>query len=63
MINFNLNKTINLYNFRAHSCDFWGKVVLEKNNVQTVQEWTQSYIELIAFYMYTQKIAIIFGHI
>ena len=39
-------------NFRAHSCDFWGKgwVILEKNELQTVQEWTKSYIELIALY-------------
>ena len=38
-----------------------GQVILEKNNLQTVQEWTKSYIKLIA--LYVQKIAIIFDHI
>ena len=44
----------NSVNFRAHLCDFWGKdyVILEKNNLQTAQEWTKSYIELIASYVH-----------
>ena len=42
-------------NFRAHSCDFWGYVILEKNNLQTVQQWTKSYIELIALYVHQKN--------
>ena len=44
-------------NFRAHSCDFLGKdeVILEKNNLQTVQEWNKSYMELIALYVHPQN--------
>ena len=47
------NSTIQL-NFRAHLCDFWGKgyLILDKNNLQTAQEWTKSYIELIASYVH-----------
>ena len=30
-------------------------LILEKNNLQTVQEWTKSYIELIAFYVHPKN--------
>ena len=32
-----------------------GYVILEKNNLQTVQEWTKSYIELIALYVHPKN--------
>ena len=30
-------------------------MILEKNNLQTVQEWTKSYIELIALYVHPKN--------
>ena len=36
--------------------------MLGKNNLQTVQEWNKSYIELIILYVYPKKFAVILDH-
>ena len=37
-------------------------VMLSKNNLQTVQEWNKSYIELIILYVHPTKLAVILDH-